>query len=180
MTISSYYQTLFTAQGDGTAVTAAVATTLLPAQARGFIPSEFIQFIGQNIRFRSAGRLTTGVSPGTMTLDFRIGATNAVWTTGAMTLVASQTNFTWLCDVTATVRSVGAASTVMAIGNFYISTSVIAASGGQGPSWLFPATAPAAGGSFDCTATNQLDHFVTFSATVNSITCHQFQVDAQV
>lgn len=179
--LTPYYSTLITSPIDGVAVTAASATSLLPACAKYTLPSTFFQFPGQVIRIRSAGRITTAASaPGTLTLDIRFGSI-VVFNGGASpTLTVSKTNVSWEFDATLVVRAVDGTSittaNLLGIGHFM--SEALSATAGLAATIMLPASAPAVGSNFDNILTQQVDHFVTFSATGNSITCHQFQLDS--
>jgi hypothetical protein len=174
--LTGYYARLATLQADGAAVTTNLAdTSMLLGQAKYVLPAGFLQFIGQDLRIRAGGRLST--TTGTNTLTFKVMAgsgTTAIATTQAITLVASQTNQTWLLDLNLTVRSVGSGTlaTVMFTGTFEASVAVLANGG-----LMIPATAPAVGGGFDSTIANTIDLTANWSATGNSLTCHQYCLD---
>lgn len=181
--LTPYYATLQTSPIDGTAVTAASATSLLPAVAKYTFPTCFFWAPGQAIRVRSAGRITTAATtPGTITLDLRLGSV-VVFNGGAsQTLQTSKTNVTWEFDATLILRTPDTASATtanfMGIGHFM--SEAISATANLAAVMMLPTSAPAIGSNFDSISTQQLDHFVTFSATGNSITCHQFQLDSSV
>ena len=86
-------------QSDGAALTASVTpTSIIPAAARFTLPPNFFSEVGKAIRVRGAGRVTTVTTPGTLTLDIRLGPTGniVVFNGGAMALNATaQTNATW-------------------------------------------------------------------------------------
>lgn len=181
--LTPYYATLMTSQVDGTAVTnTTTATTLIPAAAKYTFPANFLQFIGQNIRIRSAGRLSTAAAtPGTITFDVRTPSAVLLFNGGAsQTLQTSKTNVTWTFDVTMTLRTVGSAANFMGIGEF--KSEAISATASVAATMMLPTSAPAVGSNVDATATITIDHFVTFSvaSASNSITCHMYQLDAQL
>ena len=99
-------------QTDGAALTASVTpTSIIPAAARFTLPPNFFSEVGKAIRVRGAGRVTTVTTPGTLTLDIRLGPTGniVVFNGGAMALNATaQTNATWEFEATLICRSIGA------------------------------------------------------------------------
>lgn len=173
--LTGYYARLQTLQADGAAVTTNGAdTSMLLGQAKYTLPASFLQFIGQDLRIRAAGRISTTTGSNAISFKVLFGAI-AVFNPGAVTLVASQTNQTWELDINLTVRAVGSGTTanLMGIGHFDCSTALLAVT-----TALLPATAPAVGSGFDSTATQVVDLTANWSATGNSLTCHQFCLDA--
>lgn len=186
MTQNTYVQTLIGAQVDGAAVAnTTTATSLLPAAAKFLIPPQSLQIIGQKLRVKAAGRISTLVtSPGTLTLDLRLGSAVQL-TSGAMALnVAAQTNTTWRLEAILDLRSVGAtaAATMLGVGDWEcraVIGSAAAGAGGIGTLTL-PDTAPVIGTGFDSTVSNIFDFFATWSVAnaANSIQLHQFSLEA--
>ena len=172
--LTPYYARLQTSQVDGAAVTAATITSMLPTQAKYTLPASFLQFIGQDLRVRAAGRLSTTTGTNTLTFSVVFGSI-AVFASGAVTLIASQTNQSWVFDVTMTLCAVGSGTSAnfMGIGTLQASAAVLA-----NGNVVTPATAPAVGSGFDSTAVQTVDLQCTWSATGNSLTCHQYALDA--
>jgi hypothetical protein len=175
-----YQTTLVEAQGDGTAVTGTTEGTILPGQARIFIPSGYLNRIGKRVHIVATGRISNIVTtPGTLTLRVKLGPTAniAVATSQAMQLNAvAKTNVTWILDMTMTLRSIGAttAATFFANGQ-WTSESVVGspvpASGGPG-GHVWQAATPVVGTGFDSTVDNLFDLTAQFSLTGNSIQLH--------
>jgi hypothetical protein len=181
--LTPYYATLMTSQIAGPTLTSSTSfQSMLPLQAKYTFPSQFFQFIGQQIRVRAAGTITTSTSPGTLTFQVNIGsANNPQFTSGTMTLVASLTTVTFIADVTMTVRALDSASaaacTVMGIGFFQcVAITATVTSGGS----IMPQTSPAVGGAFDNSATQLLDVGILSSTTATTLICQQYQLDAQL
>ena len=85
---------------DGSALTnSTTATSLLPASRKFTLPSYFFDTIGKTLRFRASGRISTVVTtPGTLTLDIRLGSV-VVFNGGAMSLnTTAKTNVTWVME----------------------------------------------------------------------------------
>jgi hypothetical protein len=179
--LTPYYATLISSQIDGpTLTTSASFQSMLPLQAKYTFPSQFFQFIGQMIRIRAAGRLTTVTTPGTLTFLVQVAST-IVFTSGAMTLVASQTTVTFIADLTLTVRALdtnaAAGLTFMGIGRFdCVAVTNVVTSGGS----IMPATSPVVGTAIDNSTTNLLDVGILSSASTSTLICHQYQMDAQI
>src|SRR5262245_16374628 len=118
--LTPYYARLMTAQADGAAVTTNGAdTSMLPTSALYTLPASFLQFIGQDLHFRASGRVSTTTGTNTITFKVKFGSI-FVFAPAAVTLVASQTNQTWILDITLTVRAVGSgtAANLMGTGKF--------------------------------------------------------------
>lgn len=186
MSTQGWQETLITAQVDGTALASSTAaTSLLPPAARYALPSNFFAVIGKRIRITARGRISTVVTtPGTLTLDIRLGTT-VVFNGGAMNLnVTAQTNASWLFEAELLCRSIGASTTATLIGvGSFTSRAIIGsaavAAGGVTVTPL-PDTAPAVGTGFDSTVTNYVDLFGTWSVSnaANSIQVHQYSLES--
>lgn len=178
----SWVQALTSAQVAGAALSnTTTATSILPAQAKFTIPSNILK-IGDAMRITAAYQLSNIVTtPGTLTLDIRLGGT-VVFNGGAMQLsTTAHTSLPLWVQILLTVRAVGSSANIM--GQMVAMSQALSISGADpttGHSLLLaPNTAPAVGTNFDSTATQQLDHFATFSSaqTGNAITCQQFVLE---
>lgn len=171
--LSGFNRTIITAQASGPALSGAggstnigtTPTSLLPAQARFPLKGQAITQIGDKLRFRAAGILTTPGSPTTVAFSLMLDAV-AVWTSGAVTPGASQTNATWKLDVDLDVRAVGAAAALLGIGS--VSGSLAS---------ILPATSPVNGNAFDATLPHQLDLYVTLGAATAGQTIQLLQYE---
>jgi hypothetical protein len=176
--LTPYYATLMSSQIDGPSATLGAGITILPKQAIYTFPAQFFQFIGQMIRIRAAGRITTAASaPGTALFSVTNGTT-AIFSQATWTPTVSITNGTWILDLTLTVRAL---DTNAAAGLTFITTGtfISAASPATAPVLLVPLTAPAVGSAWDNSATNVCDLWITWgTASTNTIICHQYQLDA--
>jgi hypothetical protein len=96
--------------------------------------------VGSVVQGIVRGTTTTGATPGTLTIDVRLDTTGGtlLCTSGALTLLASQTTSSWELYVDIICRSTGTSGTVMAMGRWTAGTALLAAG-----SALLPATAPA-------------------------------------
>ena len=184
MSLQGWSETLVSAQIDGTALTASVtATSILPAAAKFTLPANFFQ-IGKVLRVVAAGRVSNIITtPGTLTLDLRLGAVIAA-NGGAMALnVVAKTNVPWWLEWVLTCRAIGASTTANLMHQgLWCSESVIGSAlptvGGAGQHML-PNATPAVGTGFDSTAAQVVDLFATWSLNnANSIQVHQFALES--
>lgn len=183
----SFQECLITSQVDGTALTnTTTATSIIPAAARFTLPANFFWVPGKSIRVTARGRVSTlTVTPGTLTLDVRLGTVAApiiVFTGGAMSLnTTAQTNDTWEFETILTCRAIGSGTSanLMGIGS-WASAAILGAAAGIAESLMLPATAPAVGTGFDSTITNVVDFFATWSVAnaANSIQVHQYILES--
>lgn len=179
--LTPYSATLQTSQIDGPTVTFSTSfQSVLPLSCKYTFPAQFFQFIGQQLHIRAAGRMTTSTSPGTVTFQANLGSsgTTSIAASQAFTLVASQTNITWIVDLWLTLRALDSASA--AASNFMFTGTYWAGALNATVFNAIPATAPAVGGNFDNTIANLLDFGVIGSVATPTCVCHQFQVDAML
>lgn len=175
--MSSYVETMITQQVDGSALTAAAAASMLPAQAKFTFPANFFQFIGQSIRITASGRISNVITtPGTGRFDVRFGGT-VVFDSLAFPLnQVAKTNVGWWLEIVMTVRAMGSAGNFMGLGNWtseaYVG-SPAASAGGNGTVMLPYNVAPAVGNNVDFTAAQQCDMFFTQTVATGSMTCHE-------
>lgn len=185
--LPSYPLVLASASSDGTALTNSItATSIMPVSALATIPAGALQ-LGSLLKIKLRGRISTVVTtPGTLTLDMRLGGV-VISAFGAMALnVTAQTNATWEAELEAVIRALGAGTTAnaLATGRF-VSRAVIgsaaAGSGGTGVLML-PDTAPAVGTGFASSTALSVDCFATWSIAnaANSIQVHQALVELKV
>ena len=183
-----YQSTLVEAQIDGTAV--ANTTTegsLLPAVAKIFLQSGYINRIGKRFQVRASGRISNIVTtPGTLTLKFKLGPTAniAVATSQAIQLNAvAKTNVAWILEAFFTVRAIGSGTTATLFTNgTWTSESVVGSgvpSAGGAGSAMWAASAPAVGTGFDSSVANQIDLTATWSIANagNTIQLHTFALE---
>lgn len=185
MSNSSWMEAVAFDAGDGTALTASTTpTSLLSASSKFTLPANFFNFVGKRVRVRAAGRISNVVTtPGTLTLDIRLGSVVAFNGGGMALNVVAKTNVSWIFEAELEARALGSGTSaaLLGIGRF-MSESVIGSplpsAGGSGL-LLLPASAPANGTGFDSTAAQQVDMFGTWSiSNANSIQVHQFTLEA--
>lgn len=143
------------------------ATSLLATADKITLPNNFFE-PGKVIRVTATGRLSNIVTtPGTLTLDLRLGAVIA-FNGGAMQLsTTAHTTVPFWWQALLTCRAEGNSTSANLIGQavmFSQAVSVSAADPTSGHSLLLnPNSTPAAGTGFDSTASQTVDLFGTFS-----------------
>lgn len=174
----TFLESLIAQQGDGAAVTAAAATSILSAQGKATLPAQFFGQAGKALLVLASGRISVAVTtPGTVRWDLRLGAT-VVWDSGAIACdIAGYSNVGWFLAILLTCRVAGAAANLM--GQGFINTPILAGNPATPPKGALSAllpwnTAPVVGNNFDATATQQVDMFFTQTLATGSVTCHQF------
>lgn len=185
MSLQTWHETLIVALSDGAALAnSVVATSLLPAHAKARLPANYLQ-VGRRLRVRAHGRISNIVTtPGTLTLDVRLGAVIAA-NGGAMALnIVAKTNVPWWFEMDLTCRSIGSGSSATLFPQgLWCSESVIGSPlpsvGGVG-SHMLPNAAPAVGTGFDSTVENIVDFFGTWSVANagNSIQVHGYSLES--
>lgn len=173
--LNSWNGTIITAQSPGVALSGAggstnigtTPTSLLPGQAHWPMDGSFLWFVGQRLRVKAAGLLTTPVSPSSVSLSLMFDSI-AVFAGGAVTPTASQTNATWRFEVDLDVRAVGQATAAALLGIGSISGSLAS---------VLPAANPANGNGFDSTLPHSVDLFATFGAATSGQTIQLLQYE---
>jgi hypothetical protein len=180
VSLQTWGECLISSQVDGTAVTGTAAAAVQPPAARFTLPANFFS-IGKALRLIAWGRISNIVTtPGTLTLDVRFNTGTVVFNGGAISLnTTAKTNVAWRLEMLMTCRSIGNGSvaTLLGQGNM-TSESVVGSAAGVANDALLPASAPAVGTGFDSTTAQTVDLFATFSLTGNSLTCHQYTLEA--
>lgn len=183
--LREWMETLVASSTDGAAYGASVTPTSIIAAADIItLPAQY--FVPKKkLRIRIGGRISNIVTtPGTLTLDVRLGAVVA-FNGGAMQLNAvAKTNVSFLAEFELTCRAIGSGTSanLMGMGKF-ISESVVGsplpAAGGAGQ-FVLPVSAPAVGTGFDSTAAQAVNVFGTWSVNDagNTLTVHTFEVMA--
>jgi hypothetical protein len=135
-----------------------IASVTLSTTNKALYPISNIQAMGKDywwagkkVRIWAFGRITTAATPGNLTLqlNYGTGADNngtSIVASAAQTLVANQSNISWMVDLTIHCRTIGSAGTLFGTGIAQFGTAVIAAG-----TFLLPATAPAASAAVDLT-----------------------------
>jgi hypothetical protein len=113
-------------------------------------------WVGKKVCIRCFGQITTAVTPGNLTVALLYGTGAdangvSIVATPAMTLIASQTNQSWMAEFWVHCRSIGTAGTLFGTGTIDFTPAVIATGGG-----LMPASAPAVSGACDLTVASNV------------------------
>lgn len=183
-----FEQTLVSIRADGTAVTAAAATSLLTSSAAAgkyTLPPNFFRNVGDRMNVRAHGRISSVITtPGTATFEVRLGST-AVFASGAILLdtVAAHTNMPWYLEVDLWLGVIGASASFFGAGRFTCEDILgVPATAPKGSlTAILPwNTAPVAGTAFDATVSNQVDLYFTQTVATGSITLHNYELSAKV
>jgi hypothetical protein len=186
--LQTWQQTLYTMPVVGAAISATTTalSMLSTATAKLTLPNSFFQYPGQMIRVRGAGQLSNVVTtPGTLTIDFRLGAVVA-FTSGAMQMsTTAHTTLPIDFDIILTVRSIGTGTQATLMGqgkatSQCLSLTAVADSGTTPATLLMPNVTPAVGTGFDSTSTQLVDMFATFSVATSgtAITLQQLIIES--
>lgn len=173
---SGYCALAVSAVADGTALTASTtATDIMPANAKWTFPTQWFAQPGNALLVRAAGRISTVTTPGTLTLDLRLGSV-IVATSGALTLSSTaKTNVSWYLEWLLTLRAAGATANFMHQGMLTSEALGATTVAGEAKTMMLPVSAPAVGSNFDSTASQDLHMFATWGTNnANSIQVHQF------
>lgn len=184
MPLQTWVQTLYAIEVAGPALTnSLVATSILPTAGPGYtFPASYFSYIGQQILIIGAAQLSNVVTtPGTLTLDIRLGGT-VVYTSGAMQMsTTAHTNLPIWYEILLTLRAIGTAANFMGQGKISgqpMSLTAVADSTTTVATLMMPNTVPAVGNNFNSKVSQALDHFATFSVNTatTSIQLQQFSV----
>jgi hypothetical protein len=140
---------------------------------------QFFNVIGRKIHIRLFGRMTTGVTPGNLTVGIYYGdGTDAngvlLASSAAVALTASQTNLSWEADFEVHCRSLGSAGTLFATGMFNANVGVLAST--LQPV-LIPASAAAVSAACDLTAAKILSvQALRSGSTAETMQVHDMSV----
>jgi hypothetical protein len=184
MSLQTWQETLISAISDGTAVTAASATSCIPAAAKITLPNNYFQ-VGKVLRVAASGRISSVITtPGTARYDVRLGGT-VVFDGLAVLLdsVAAHTNVGWYLEILLTCRTIGSGTSATLIGQGKWTSEDILGVPASAPKGVLTAmlpwnSAPAVGGGFDSTAALTLDLFFTQTVATGSMTVHQYIVES--
>jgi hypothetical protein len=140
---------------DEAAVTLSTTNKALIPAARYNLGTQFFNKPGRKLRIRAFGKITTGATPGNLTLAFLFGTGAdangvSVCASAATALIASQTNISWNAELYIHARSLGATGTLFGTGWFEAGPAVIASTAQP---ILIPASAAVVSASVDLTGT---------------------------
>jgi hypothetical protein len=171
--MQSWRETLYTVIADGTAVTAAAATILVPDFT---LPANYL-YPGRTLKYTLFGRTSSVITtPGTFVMSLRLGvggtvmATSGAW---APDPTAASTNIAWWVEYYTVCRSVGSSGTCFTMGRMslgdYDDATVTTIVGNLNMTQFpdVPATA-----TVNTTIANAWSPCITPSLTTSSTTCH--------
>lgn len=187
MSSKGFRERIFEVYEDGAALASSTTlTSIIPASAKEATLGAGLLRIGRIVAFSFSGRISTVVTtPGTLTLNLRLGSVD-VFSSGAMTLnTTAQTNVNWHLFGELVCRAVGltTVTTFMPKGCEFHSHAVIGSpaptAGGAGVHMLPYNAAPAVGSGLDFSVSQLVDLNATWSVpnAANSITLHAGSVD---
>lgn len=188
MSLNTWQETLLSHRGDGTALTAAAAASLLQGatatRAKYTFPANFFE-VNRKIKICASGRISCAVTtPGTARFDVRLGGT-VVFDSLAINLnVVAKTNVHWNLELNLYCQSAGDGTTATLFPGACVFTSEAVVGsplptvGGSGSVNLPYNTAPAVGAGFNSTVSQQFDLFFTQTVATGSITLHTLNIDA--
>jgi hypothetical protein len=121
------------------------ALALVPVANLPALGSNYFSYVGKAVRIRMYGRISTGATPGNLTVALYWGNGTAangtiIMQTAATALSATQTNLTWECDMLIRCRALGVTGALIGHGMFNANVGVIAST--LQPV-MMPASAPA-------------------------------------
>lgn len=136
---------------------------------------------GKKMRIRLFGQMTTGTTPGNGTFDIYYGTGAAangtiIASSATVALTASQTNISWMLDITITCRTTGATGTLFCTGMAWFNQAVL---GTTLQPLMIPASAPVVSGSVDLTAANIISvQFKRSGSTAETMQVVEMEVEA--
>ena len=98
MSLQSWQETLVSAQGDGPQIlNSSSAATIIPAAAKITLPNNYFN-VGKVLRLTITGGIScVNTTPGTLTLDLRLGAVIAFTSQAIPLNVVAKTNLPFIC-----------------------------------------------------------------------------------
>lgn len=180
-----YWETLASAQADGTALTAAARASAIQGGAKTalFKLTQNKLRIGDILNLNAFGRLSCVVTtPGTARFDLSAGVGGtAFFDTLAMPLnIVAKTNVMWRLNAEGIVRAVGNAAAIFWNGNWFseasINTALPATGPGPGGQNVPYNTAPVVGTAFDHSVDQIIDFNFTQTVASGSMTLHGYRL----
>lgn len=129
---------------DEASITLATTQKALWPYARTLLPANYWT-VGKTVKLTAFGKITTGTTPNNFTFGIGYGsadAPTALSTGAAVAAKASQTNLSFRVDAYVTCRLVGSSGTLLAWGQWWLSTGLYNATTQE--TGLIPASALAA------------------------------------
>lgn len=188
--LQTWQEVLVSGQVDGNSLSnTTTATSIIPPASRYTLPANYFSNIGKALRVGLAGRISNIVTtPGTLTLDVRMGPTSniIVFNGGAMQLsTTAHTTLPFIVEILLTCRAIGSGTSANLMGQGIassqtISLTAVADSTTSVSTLMLPNTTPAVGTGFDSTVSMVVDVFAAFSIAnaANLIQVHQYVLES--
>lgn len=179
MPFNSWNSSLITLQAAGPALTnTTTQTSVLNGQAKFTLPAQWLEFIGQKLRIKAAGVMSTAAStPGTFTWTVMFGSISVFSGGASGTLATSASSVPWKLEIDLTVRSVGSGTAATLAGSGTLISAGLSAST---PTQILACPGSLTG--FDSTVASVLDLQGTWSvaSASNTITCHDYELISSI
>lgn len=187
MSLQSFQETLVCSAGAGPQLSnSTTATSLLKTSDVITLPPCFFDRVGKALRISGMAEVSNVVTtPGTLTIDVRLGAVIAYTSSAMQMSTTAHTSLPLFFQILLVCRAIGSGTSanIMGIGKY---TGQVLVNGASADSTvtmgtlISPATAPAVGTGFNSTSSNTLDLFGKFSVSTNptNITLHQYLVES--
>lgn len=134
--------------------------------------------VGKKVAYHAFGKITTGATPGNLTIDIYYGTGadangTILASSAAQTLVINQSNISWHIWFTVHCRTTGSTGTLFCDGWALFGTAVIAVG-----SFIIPASTPVVSGAVDLTAANIISlQFKRSGSTAELATTQDLEVE---
>lgn len=159
----------------------ATAVALYTPSSFPVLGGQYFARPGKALRIQLFGRCTSALTPGNVSFAVYYGtgaSANGVLlaSSAAVAWSASQTNMSFMVDVTVTCRTTGSTGTLFCTGYALFNNAAVAST--LQP-LMIPATAPVVSGSCDLTAANIISvQMLRSGSTAETAQIHQMQVTA--
>lgn len=169
----------FVAADQGSVTLSTTDKAMYTASAHPVLGGQYFSMVGKKIKIRAFGKITTAATPGNGTIDVYYGsgadaAGTILASSAAQTLIASQTNISWMIEVWVRCASTGSAGTLRCTGRATFGTAVVAAG-----TFLIPASASADSSGVDLTAANIISiQFKRSGSTVETLVTQDLEFEA--
>mgnify|MGYP001559815439 CR=1 FL=1 len=183
MANQGWRQVLVESAAAGTAITAASETSMIPAAQKYTLPANYFYRIGQMMKITACGIISSVITtPGTARFKVKFGATIAF--DGLAVLldsVAAHTNVGWWLDIWLQLTTTGTSAALFGWGRWTCEDILgVPATAPKGclTAFLPWNSAPAAGATWDSTATQVIDLTFTQTAASGSLQCQSYVVES--
>jgi len=180
--LTTRQETLVTNVADGTAITAATATSCIPTGAVITIAPSY-WYPGRTMRITASGNITcAATTPGTARFDVRLGGTVVFDSLAAQLNTQGRTDSNWYLAIELTCRTIGSGTSATLVGVARFESDAIVGAplpqNGGNAVLILPLGGVQTGSGFDSTSSATLDLFFTQSVDTGSMTLRQYRVEA--